>query len=161
MAEELPFGDGVGRELNPGTQLTADTPMRVLDENTRIRVHQNINANEEVVFCLVGVSQQPLVGLAPRVLLTKSGAAAEARFGSKVTSFHYSDLTGVETRTGPLAAVIELTSSSFWGSPVKEFHGHKDSGSTSRAPNCIPISTASLTSPPVQSALALPREKIA
>lgn len=140
-------------ELNPATQLAADTPMRVLDENTRVLAHQNINANEDVLFCLVGGSHQSLVGLPTRVLVIKSGAVAGATFGSKVTNFHYSDLTGVEIRTGRLMGAIELSSPSFQGS--------NDSDSAYRAPNCIPIATASLKSPPVQSVLALLREKIA
>jgi hypothetical protein len=104
--------------------------VEVLGKKSRKALEQNMGPGEAVEFCIAGNSDQAIVALSDRVLVIKPGHMAGASFGVKVTSFNYSDIRGIEIKTG-FYSWIEIASAGF------ETTGQKKNGY--EMPNCLPF----------------------
>ena len=117
--------------------------VKILGKRAKKVLEENIRKNEKVFFCLKGIFGQVMVALDKRLLIIKPGFFAGATFGSRVTSFYYKDITGVEINTGLIFGVIEICTPSHQGSTEKDFWsiGNKDPFKIS---NCLPIEKSKL-----------------
>lgn len=132
--------------------------IEVLSKKSRQLLDQQLGTDERVAFCLVGLEDQTLVALDRRILVLKRGFMAGATFGSKITSFAYSDITGIEVRTGILRAWIELTTPSFQGRASPSLYASDQESNVYKLPNCLPLSKRLL--PTYQPYLDQLRERI-
>ncbi|MDP8212067.1 MAG: SHOCT domain-containing protein [Candidatus Zapsychrus exili] len=111
----------------------------ILNKKIQRLVRENLNQNETVLFCLVGNFSQSLIALDERILVIKSGFMAGATFGSRVTSLHYKDITGIEVNTGLLTGVIEISTPSYQGTREKDWWAMARDRDPMKVSNCIPI----------------------
>lgn len=118
----------------------------------RVRKHTtgHISDAERILFFLEGTQHQTLVALVDRVVIMKPGFMANATGGCRVTTIHYSEMTGIQVNTGHLMGVLQVTSPSYpavradyWTSANKATKAGVDSATV--APNCIPIAKKQVT----------------
>lgn len=69
---------------------------------------------------------------------------AGATFGSRVTVFHYKDITGMEINTGLLNGVIEISTPSYQSTKEKDWWSVDRDRDPLTVSNCIPIEKAKL-----------------
>ena len=119
---------------------------------------QNKGKEEKVLFCIVGNLKQSLVALSDRCLVIKVGFMAGATFGHRVTSFLYSNITGVEVNTGLFNAVIEICTPSYQGTGEKDWWSMARGRDPFKISNCIPITKSDLKK--YQPYLEILRQKI-
>ena len=121
----------------------------ILGKKLRKLVEQNKHEGEKIEFCLlsgdIGGWNQAIVALTDRLLVIKPGFMAGATFGSRVTSFYYRDITGIEVNTGLINGVIEINTPSYQGTGQKDFWNIKNEDRDPyRVTNCLPISRFNL-----------------
>jgi hypothetical protein len=121
----------------------------ILSKKLRKLVEQNKHEGEKIEFCLlsgdIGGWNQAIVALTDRLLVIKPGFMAGATFGSRVTSFYYRDITGIEVNTGLINGVIEINTPSYQGTGQKDFWNIKNEDRDPyKVTNCLPISKFNL-----------------
>jgi Short C-terminal domain len=130
----------------PAAQQAAASTISVDALPKQVRKHTggHISDHEPILFFLEGTQHQTLVALLDRVVIMKPGFMANATGGCRVTTIHYSEMTGVQVNTGHLMGVLQVTSPSYpavrtdyWTSAGKAAKAGVDSATV--APNCIPI----------------------
>jgi len=118
--------------------------IEILNEKIKKIVQENINQSEKILFCLVGSSNQSLIALNKRLLVIKTGFIAGVTFGSRITSFHYKDITGIEINTGLISGVIEINTPSYQGTKEKDWWSMDRDRDPFKVSNCIPIAKGNL-----------------
>jgi len=118
--------------------------LEILSKKVKRLAEENINQDEKILFCLVGNFNQSLVALDKRILIIKTGFMAGATFGSRVTSFHYKDITSIEVNTGLINGVIEISTPSYQGTKEKDWWSMDRDRDPMKISNCIPIEKAKL-----------------
>ena len=85
---------------------------------------------DEVPFCLITGSADSfsgaLVGLEDRCLIVKGtgfvgGVIAGSLGGARVTSFYYTEISGIEYNSGMINGVLEIVTPGYEASPTKDF----------------------------------------
>jgi hypothetical protein len=108
-------------------------------------VEKHTDESDEIRFSLRGLNGQALVALQDRLLIIKPGISAGALGGARVTTFYYSDITGVEANTGMLMGVIEVNSPAFPGTTTKDYWSQSKDRNPRLLSNCLPIDRPGLT----------------
>ncbi len=115
-----------------------------LSKKNKKLLDENLQKGETVEFCLVGGGDQVIIALDNRLIILKSGIMAGATFGSRVTSFYYTDITGFEINTGLINGVIEINTPSYEGTRQKDFWSMSKDRDPWKMSNCLPIAKLDL-----------------
>ena len=102
-------------------------------------VEKHTDESDEIRFALRGLNGQALVALQDRLLIIKPGISAGALGGARVTTFYYSDITGVEANTGLMMGVIEVNTPAFPGTTTKDYWSQGKDRNPRFLSNCVPI----------------------
>ncbi len=102
-------------------------------------VEKHVDEGDEIRFALRGLNGQALVALQDRLLIIKPGFSAGALGGARVTTFYYSDITGVEANTGMMMGVIEVNTPAFPGTTTKDYWSQSRDRNPRLQSNCVPI----------------------
>ena len=85
----------------------------ILSGRVNKALERHVQPEEEVRFCLKGDFDHSLIALGDRLLIIKAGMWAGTTFGARVTTIHYTDVTGIEVNTGLLNCVVEVSTPSY------------------------------------------------
>lgn len=107
-------------------------------------IQAHMDPDEEILFCVVGASNQSLVALADRLMIVKPGFVAGATFGARVTTFGYEDITAIEANTGLLMGVLEVCTASYQASKTKDYWSSRKDRDPFKISNCVPIAKQSI-----------------
>ena len=110
----------------------------------KVRDAAQLTENDEVRFCIVGMSKQALIALDSRLMIVKHGLMAGATGGARRTTFNYSDITNVEANTGWTTGVIEVLSAAYTGGTQKDDWNRGDNDDPYKTSNTIPIAKKKL-----------------
>ncbi len=69
---------------------------------------QNLGAGELVQVIILGLWDSAIIGTKNRAFIFKKGMMGGVMFGSKLTSWDYRNLTGVQLETGPMSGFVSL-----------------------------------------------------
>lgn len=114
-------------------------PLDILHKKVLELVRQNVSANDELLFVLVGTDNQSLIALQDRILIVKIGLLAGTAFGGRATTFYYRDITSIEINTGWISGVLEILTPSYAGGVQKDFWNRGRDRDPFKASNCIPF----------------------
>lgn len=82
--------------------------MAPLGKKESARLAENLLPGEQVVGQVIGNFGQVVVATTSKVVIVKSGLMSGQTFGGKATAFDYSNLVGVEVRTGLIQGEFEI-----------------------------------------------------
>lgn len=114
-------------------------PPSILPAKVKTVLDRNMSPDEIMYFCLVGRHDQTLVAFESRALIIKTGMMAGITFGSKATSFDYSDISGIEVESGMTRAFIQIVTSGFEQSRRVKTNAKDMHDRPNELPNCLPI----------------------
>lgn len=112
--------------------------LEVLGRKAR-RLYDAQIGDPHVRFVIAGLSDQCLVALDDRCIIVKPGFMAGATGGGRVTTFQYSDVTGIEVNTGWTTGVLEVLTPSYQGVGQRDYWSSQKNESPYQVSNCLPL----------------------
>jgi hypothetical protein len=79
-----------------------------LHKDANKSLNQNLSVNEKVKVIIRGLWDSALIGTECRCFVYKRGIMGGVTFGSKLTSWDYLNLNGVQIETGPMSGFVSL-----------------------------------------------------
>lgn len=84
------------------------TDRNVLHPDANTALQENLLPNEPVEVLILGMSDSALIGTDRRVFIFKKGITGGATFGTKLASWDYKNLNGVQLETGKITGILAL-----------------------------------------------------
>ena len=79
-----------------------------LHEDANRSLDKNLSSSEKVKVIIQGLSDSAIIGTDTRCFVYKRGQMGGVMFGSKLTSWDYINLNGVQLETGPSTGFVSL-----------------------------------------------------
>lgn len=84
------------------------TDRSILHKDANSTLNENLLSNETVKVIILGMGDSALIGTERRVFIFKKGITGGVTLGTKLTSWDYKNLTGVQLETGKITGVLSL-----------------------------------------------------
>jgi hypothetical protein len=102
-----------------------------LHQDANKQLDKNLATNEKIKVIILGLWESAIIGTETRAFVYKRGLMGGAIFGSKLTSWDYLNLSGVQIETGPLTGVVSLQGPGIQSTDVSYYDTSKNSPSSS------------------------------
>ena len=108
-----------------------------LRPRVRRALKENLTAGEQVRVVVPGANGQAIIGTDTRAFVCKPGFMAGAAFGSKITTWSYKQIVGIQVHKGMMSGAVAIQAPGQTASETG-YWGNKNDD-PSKAPNAIPV----------------------
>ena len=109
-----------------------------LHQDANKQLDKNLAPDEKVKAIILGLWDSAIIGTETRVFVYKRGLMGGVIFGSKLASWDYLNLSGVQVETGPLSGVVSLQGPGIQSTDVS-YWDTSSQNSPSSSPHAISI----------------------